>query len=199
VTSFRSNEEKCTAGLLRAVACSFASCDAYDLDPGDVSLFFFPKMKKFAPLTFDFSDERRLTRVEILIYSGAHGEQARVDPVLLHGPTSGIVDQVDTPTHGPSSAVDEPHHTFPGHLQQFRGTQVAVPALGDQPADPTAIYQQLQVDSAGVQSTEHLFSADFVFDTAIYPPTDFEDLPDLPDLPPEDDFLSNFGAWEINI
>jgi hypothetical protein len=119
--------------------------------------------------------------------SGAHHrEQAPVDPVLLEDPTSGIVDQVDAPTYGPSAAVDEPHHTFPGHLQHLGGAQVGVPALGEQPPDPTPIYQQLQADSPPVQSTEHLFSADFVFDT-----TDFKDLCDLCDLSAEDDFLSN--------
>jgi hypothetical protein len=107
------------------------------------------------------------------------------------------VDQVDAPTHGLSAAVDKPHHTFRGHPQHLRTAQAAVPALGEQPAGPTAIYMGHE-DWPAVQGTEYLSSVDFVRDTSIDPRTDFEDLPDRRDPPLEEDFLSNFYAWEIN-
>lgn len=124
--------------------------------------------------------------------------QARVDPVLVQGPTSGIVNQVDAPSHGLSAAVDKPHHSFRGHPQRLLGAQVAVPALGEQPADPTATYMRLE-DWPAVEGTQHLSSADPVRDTSIDPWTDFEDLPDRCDPLPEEDFLSILNyAWEMN-
>lgn len=79
----------------------------------------------------------------------AHGEQHQ-------HPSDDIVEQVDAPR--PWAAENEPHHTFPRHLQ-FRhpGELVVVPALGERCTDPIS-YLQNQ-DSALLGSAEHLSDA----------------------------------------